>query len=502
MQTGGRASRLVPIVSVITARPLAATGAATLIGAGILTAIMGSAAGALVLAAGIGVSGFIDRRLPVLASVALLPTLTVFHPLVLGYVGGSALDFRLLLTGGIGLAIAPWFLAEIRRPDLVGWLLLSFVAILAVLSLGNSVSPLHALPVLGRWATYAIVYLAARTWLADRNGTWLVIGAIVIGMVIPAVSGLIQTVAGEALQINDAARLSGIYATSPVGLGLAMQLAGLALAGVVALRDRPRDRAQKLVVVLLILFTIVLVGTATRLVFASFVVGLLLTAALARHYRAMPFIVLGAAVVLITQPGLAGRYVSTIEPMPTIPPADMPGVSPPLIDPDKVVIGDASLRFRLYVWGSMVPEWWQSPLLGRGTGSFATIFEARSGLQRVAPHNDYLGVAVETGIVGLASYLLLQLAIVVTLARRILARRPARPRVDELVTLVGFVTLDIVNAINNPMLFLDLQVVMWALLGSSLGRSSSEADEPSGSAVAAVDRSVPARVVRDSLETR
>ena len=299
------------------------------------------------------------------------------------------------------------------------------------------------------------------------------ISALVVAMVIPAVSGLIQTIAGDALLQNEAARLSGVYATSPVGLGLAMQLAGLAVAAVVALWDGPMDRGHRLAIVLVVLFTVVLVGTATRLVFASFVIGLVLTAALAHRYRAVPFIVVAAALVLLVQPDLAGRFASTVEPLPTIPPVLEPGQSPPPIDPNA---GDASLRFRLYVWGSMLPEWASSPLVGQGTGSFATLFEQRSGLERVAPHNDYLGIAVETGLLGLATYIALQAAVVVTLVHRIRRRRPDRPRLDDLVTIVAFVSLSVINAINNPMLFLDLQVALWAVVGSTLGRS--ETTEP------------------------
>ncbi len=306
-------------------RRAAAGGTLLLILGGIVLAALGNASGALVIGLGLAVSGIVDRRLPVLGAVALLPTLTVFHPLVLTYVGRSALDFRLLLTAGTGLAIAPWVLVGRRRPDLVGWLLIAFLGVLAVLSLGNAVSPMHALPVMGRWGTYTIVYLAARTWLGRAGDTRLVIGAVVVGMIVPALSGLLQMFLGGALLINDAARLSGVYATSPVGLGLAMQLAALALAGVIAVRLGPSSRSRNLVIGLLVVFSIVLIGTATRLVFASFVVGLLLTAGLARRYLAMPVIVLGAVLVLLSQPALAGRFASTVEAEPTIPPSGQVG---------------------------------------------------------------------------------------------------------------------------------------------------------------------------------
>ena len=87
--------------------------------------------------------------MPVLAAIALLPTLTLFHPLVLTTIGQAALDFRLLLTAGTGLAVGSWVVVRPQRPDLVGSLLLGFLALLTVLTLVNDVSPLHALPVLG-----------------------------------------------------------------------------------------------------------------------------------------------------------------------------------------------------------------------------------------------------------------------------------------------------------------------------------------------------------------
>ncbi len=448
--------------------------AAGVVLAGVVVAVLGQAAGALLIAAGLGIAGAVDRRFPVLAAVVMLPTLTIFHPLVLTEIGGSALDFRLLLTGGTGLALGVWLLVDPRRPDVVGWLLIAFVALLAVLSLANDASPLHALPVLGRWGTFAVTYLAARRWLGDAHGTWLLIGALVIGMLPPAVSGFIQLVLGTALQQNEAARLSGVYATSPVGLGLAMMLAALALASVLSVWRGPNGRWHRVAIVLFVAFTVILVGTATRLVFAASVVGLLMTVVLARRYLAIPAVLIGAVLVLVLQPGLAGRLASTVEPLPTIPPILEPGQSPPPELPDEQVIGDSSLRFRLYVWGSMLPEWTDSPLIGQGTGSFATLFERRSGLERVAPHNDYLGIVVETGLLGLGLFLATQAAVVILLLRRIVRRHPERARLDDLVTLVCFVSLNIVNSINNPMLFLDLQVIIWALVGSTLARPAGE----------------------------
>ena len=469
------------LAAAVRMRPIAtAIVVASLLG-GIALSLAGSALGAIPICAAVFLSGFVDRRLPCLTAVVLLPGLTAFHPLVLTDVDGSILNFRLLLTAGVGAALAPWVIVTRPRLDWVSWIFIALVAVIALGGLINREAPLKALPVIARFGDYLLAYLLARRTLGSPSGVILVLVAIAIGAIVPAVSGLVQLWTGTTLDVNGAPRLTGVYSTSPVGLALGMQLAALALA-TIALRRLPRRSAMVWIGLLTFLvLTLVLDETASRLVFVSFIVGLIGIELLDRRWLAVPVIVLGTVVALALQPDLANRIATTGRPsesiIPTLP-GQAPGTSlPPDLQTELEVHGDSSLRFRVYIWSVMFDEWSESPILGRGTGTFATILETQSGLQRVAPHNDYLGILLENGVPGLVLYIVLQLAVLLTLLRRFLITSPTERGILAGVA-ACFVTLNIMNVINNAVLFLDLQITIWVLIGATLGLTEQAADAP------------------------
>jgi hypothetical protein len=469
------------LAAAVRMRPVATAVVLALLLGGIAVSLAGSALGAIPICTGVFLSGFVDRRLPCLAAVVLLPSLTVFHPLVLTDVDGSILNFRLLLTGGIGIALAPWVIITRPRIDGVGWIFIALVAVIALGGLTNREAPLKALPVIARFGDYLLAYLLARRTLGSPSGVILVLVAIAVGAIVPAISGLVQFWVGNTMDINGATRVTGVYATSPVGLALAMQLAALALA-TIALRRLPRRSALLWIGVLTFLvLTLVLDETASRLVFVSFVLGLIGIEILDRRWVAIPVIVLGTVVALALQPDLANRIATTGRPSESgIPDGFGQGPTetlPPDIETELEVHGDSSLRFRIYVWTVMLDEWRESPFVGRGTGTFATILQARSGMERVAPHNDYLGILLENGIPGLVLYLGLQLAVLLALLRRFLIAAPTERGILAGVA-ACFVTLNIVNVINNAVLFLDLQITIWVLIGATLGLTDEAADAP------------------------
>jgi O-antigen ligase len=65
-----------------------------------------------------------------------------------------------------------------------------------------------------------------------------------------------------------------------------------------------------------------------------------------------------------------------------------------------------SLQWRLYKWETLIPEWEQAPLLGRGLGTTITA-EATSQNTTVGnlPHSEYVRYLVETGALGILSLL-------------------------------------------------------------------------------------------------
>jgi O-antigen ligase len=85
---------------------------------------------------------------------------------------------------------------------------------------------------------------------------------------------------------------------------------------------------------------------------------------------------------------------------------------------------NTSFAWRLYKWGTLIPEWEQSPFLGQGLG--ATVTSEGTSENDVAgfvPHNEYLRYLVETGVVGLT----ILLGTLFMLVRRLARRRKTSP---------------------------------------------------------------------------
>ena len=183
------------LVTAIGQRRIASALAVGSILIGVLIAVGGFAAGAVLVCIGLGLSGFVDRRLPILLMFVMLPMVAAFDDLSLTSVAGGSLSFRLLMTGGIVFAIGPWLLRDRVRPDPIGIVLLGFVVLLVALAPLNQIAPVHALPVIGRWAAYALAYLAGRRWFGSSSDFSMLVAALIVGMIVPAISGLILALA-------------------------------------------------------------------------------------------------------------------------------------------------------------------------------------------------------------------------------------------------------------------------------------------------------------------
>src|SRR5450759_80418 len=111
----------------VRSRPAVAAATGLLILAGLALAWAGWAWSALLLAAGIAISGLVDRRLPILGAVLLTQGTAGFGSLAALRIAGSVLDFRLLLTGGLVVGLGLWTLLLRPRLGRVAWLLVAFI---------------------------------------------------------------------------------------------------------------------------------------------------------------------------------------------------------------------------------------------------------------------------------------------------------------------------------------------------------------------------------------
>jgi tetratricopeptide (TPR) repeat protein len=146
-------------------------------------------------------------------------------------------------------------------------------------------------------------------------------------------------------------------------------------------------------------------------------------------------------------------------------------------------IKSSSMQTRFLIWLSSVETIRQSPILGKGIGTYGIYYPLSQGAvleqeryQKYIPyanksinaHNDYLHIGAEVGIVGLAAFLWIIFAFYKNTLNSLL-RAKSRERAFLLIGFIGVVTALLVHslfsfpfhAIQNGMLF-------WLILGLSV----------------------------------
>jgi O-antigen ligase len=138
---------------------------------------------------------------------------------------------------------------------------------------------------------------------------------------------------------------------------------------------------------------------------------------------------------------------------------------------------NSSLAWRLNKWKILLPEWEESPLVGRGLGTTITGKRITGNkFAGEAPHNEYVRYLVETGIVGLV-ILLWTLAILI---RRLVSKRNARgelePDTRNAATLAIVIVIGcLVNSLaentllNSPTCYAVVLIVFAVLSPSEIG---------------------------------
>ena len=466
-----------------------ATFALATIVIGIALLVAGMALGVAAVAVGLLAVGFVARRLVVLAIIVLSPAMTAFESIPLARIGNDVLDVRLVLTAALGAVL--WFWLAVDRPHVgtTARIFVGYVLAVMVLSAFNNVAPLLAIPVVARAMVYVGVFVGAQAWLGTRSGANAVLIAAVLGLLAPAASGVLQWAEGGALVAAGVGRITGLYGTSPVGLALAMQIGVLILAGGALTEGAARTVRWFAGILAIVVMAVLLAQTSTRLPFVTTASIVAAFEVIRRRWMGVFAVIAVAALLLISSPGLEARLGSTFGPpagpaatapsSPESPPPTQGTPSPVPTQTDESADqdlggGEASYRYRLFLWRTMLGEWEASPIVGRGTGSFATLFEMRTGARRVAPHNDYLYALVEGGVVLLFLYVVLQGAVLIGLLSQAAIRSETRL---SLVATGLFVATNVANAINNAIFYVDLQVIVWATAAAVLAIDAAPAGQ-------------------------
>lgn len=370
----------------------------------------------LLLSVGGVLAGGILLRRPWL----IWPLLAASLPVASSIKQGPASLADLLLAGGLAL----WFCDGVRRRSLrlesspALWGLLALLTALSLSAL-QAVDLGEALLEMIKWGQVALVLLVVPTMLPAQGSQWLV-AALILAALGQALLGLYQFIfrigpdwfiimggfmraSGSFGQPNPFAGYLGV--TLPVALSLLLWAIG-------ELWRRPGRNAS-----LWVGYTLAATGLIAAGLVASWSRGGWLGAALGcgavillRSRRAL---LAGVAAGLLL---LIGGLVGTLSPQ-LVPPSisqrlgGLPaffGVGDVLSQP--VTDANFSIIERLAHWVAAVRMWERSPWLGVGPGNYAVVYpEVNLPRWQEAlghAHNIYLNVLGESGLIGLAAFLL------------------------------------------------------------------------------------------------
>tara|TARA_B110000037_G_C17051835_1_gene478091 strand:- start:115 stop:1386 length:1272 start_codon:yes stop_codon:yes gene_type:complete len=130
---------------------------------------------------------------------------------------------------------------------------------------------------------------------------------------------------------------------------------------------------------------------------------------------------------------------------------------------DDLLDRNNSMGWRFYFWSNLIEAWKESPWIGFGTGSSIVFGKELMGVW-TSPHNGYLRVLYETGIIGLAAFIWV-LGTMINQALRLL-----RQELDEDIKLIAhiYVTMMlgyiILNLTDNILEYYEVAIYNWAIL--------------------------------------
>jgi putative inorganic carbon (HCO3(-)) transporter len=305
----------------------------------------------------------------------------------------SSLDAFKLTSGGTGAADPAalvslaflaagtiWYLAQpadSRPPPSPVVAPLALLAIIGALSTLAATNPGPGLVDTVKLLTVVFIVLVLNELLRDEQHVRLILLAVFLSAFIPiAVAGL-QHLTGSGLHFSGGfARVRGTFNhPNP----FAIYLTTLLIMGTAIFRF-VRDRFRVPLGLLLAACGVMLVLTYTRSAWIATVAGFLVVGGL-QGKKTIAIVGLTAVVVALFVPSVAARFSD--------------------LEQTSTATGEAgnSLVWRFEYWKQAI-DLNRNPVLGIGLSSVRL-----EGSEAKAPHNDFIRVYVETGVLGLAAYL-------------------------------------------------------------------------------------------------
>lgn len=369
-----------------------------------------------------------------------------FKELFAGVGGLDMNGIRLLaVTAGVGLAVLADPAQRARLTSAPVGLYAAFLG-WAALSLAWSADTLEGLRLLLKLAWPLLIFLVVsapgRTRAdVDRMGDWLLAGAALLVVINP-----LFVVLGANMDVDG----SGAVRMGGAGTGysaFSFYLLVVLLLSLARLATRRQLRYAALAAGAAVWIAL----TLTRITVLAGLVALAgagLLAVLAR--RSVRPAVAAAAVLVALAAALAPAVLER-----TFGYVPAPGDLAAMLRDPATLVASMNWQGRLLLWGVLVAAWTSSPLVGLGLGSSAWILAVSlpEGAARVA-HNEYVRLAVDTGLAGVALFVVAVLAWVgVTVRAALSPGAGADPRLQEmtLAALAVLLAWGVISLTDNPL---------------------------------------------------
>ncbi len=305
----------------------------------------------------------------------------------------------------------------------------------------------HGMIALEEGLRLASVAAAAAVVLADRGGPTRVRAARIVQLagLVPALAAYQQALMGTGTTIGATMRASGTLSqANPAAFFFT-------LCAVASLLLVFEDRRRRLDAIALVGFSVAVVTTGSITGLLSLVVGLGLCTVMFRGVFSR-----AAGILVLSLGGLV--LAATASPVGRGRLAEFTAAPGPEAEGN-------SLLWRYEAWGKVIDAWQASPVTGLGLG--ATM--PGGVLATNIPHNEYLWLLAETGVIGLG-LLLLVVTATVGLVARFVHQGAARENLALVVTLVVATAL---NATADNTLHFTPSMYLLALLLATAWRCAS-----------------------------
>jgi O-antigen ligase len=326
-----------------------------------------------------------------------------------------------------------WLVAQRRRePDAPSVPLAAPLAAFlgaATLSVATARDPVGSVAHVIRLSTVLILVLVLARLLVDARRIRLILTAVYGSAAVPVLFGLFELATGEGVELGGFTRVKSTF-THPNPLAIYLTI--LIVTGV-ALISRVRGIRLAAALPPLAAGLVVLVGTYTRSAWIAVVAGLLVVGIL-QSKRLVALMWVGLIAVVLIAPSTAARF------------QDLGENTRPSGQPAN------SLIWRFEYWTAALQQA-DNPVTGIGLGGVSV-----STQEAKEPHNDFVRVFVETGLVGLAAYLWFCAAMVGLARQNVSAARTGLARglgVGVAGAVTAFIVLSVVSNVLTQL------VVLW-----------------------------------------